>query len=65
MSQAESPARGVTPRLGFFSRSNDGKAHRLDVVSAFVVINDRRVRGRRERSRNAVEIHGLLTAWLR
>jgi hypothetical protein len=65
MPQTETPARGVKPRLVFSSRSNDGKTRRLDVVSAFVVINDARVGGRRERPRNAVEIQGLLTAWLR
>ena len=42
-------------------------AERFEVAEtpAFVVVSEKRVHGRLERPRNATEIQGLLTPWLR
>jgi thioredoxin-like negative regulator of GroEL len=55
----------VIYRIDVDERPDLVERFKVDEVPAFVVVNDKRVRGRLARPRNAVEIQSLLTPWLR
>jgi thioredoxin-like negative regulator of GroEL len=55
----------VIHRIDVDARPDLVERFKVDSIPAFVVVNDRKIRGRLERPRNAIEIQGLLTPWLR
>ena len=55
----------VIHRIDVDARPDLVERFKVSSVPAFVVVNDKRIRGRLERPRNAIEIQGLLTPWLR
>jgi thioredoxin-like negative regulator of GroEL len=54
----------VIHRVDVDQRPDLVERFKISTTPAFVVVNDKKVRGRLERPRNAVEIQGLLTPWL-
>jgi thioredoxin-like negative regulator of GroEL len=52
-------------RVEVDERPDLAERFKIDGTPAFVVVSDKRIRGRLERPRNAVEIQSLLTPWLR
>jgi thioredoxin-like negative regulator of GroEL len=55
----------VTYRVEVDERPDLVERFKIEATPAFVVVTDKQVKGRLERPRNAVEIQGLLTPWLR
>jgi thioredoxin-like negative regulator of GroEL len=55
----------VIHRVDVDQRPDLVERFKVGATPAFVVVDDKKVRGRLERPRNAVEIQSLLTPWLR
>ena len=55
----------VLYRIDVDERPDLAERFTVDSVPTLLVVSDKRIRGRLERPRNAVEIQGLLTPWLR
>jgi thioredoxin-like negative regulator of GroEL len=55
----------VIYRIDVDERPDLAERFKVDTVPAFVVVSEKRVKGRLENPRNARAIQGLLTPWLR
>jgi hypothetical protein len=55
----------VIHRIEMTERPDLVKRFKIAEAPALVVVNDKQIRGRLERPRNAVEIQSLLSPWLR
>ena len=55
----------VVHRIEIAERPDLAKRFKISQAPALVVVGDKQVLGRLERPRNAIEIQGLLSPWLR